>query len=74
MWVEGENGSVKWSPIKFLRSSVCLLSSSESEDIDIDKCLSLDFQVKGGVPGFDIETVDSFFCAPIANRTRSRMK
>ena len=74
MWVEGKNGSVKWSPIKISRSSVCLSSSSESEDIDIDQCLSLDLQVKGGVPDFDIEIVDSFFWAPIAKRTRSQIK
>ena len=74
MCVEGVDGTVKWSPIKISRSSVRLSSSSEGEDIDIDRCLSLDFQVKDGVPGFDIETADSSFWVPIAKRTRSQMK
>ena len=55
MCVELSEGGVKWSPVKVSRKSMRVSSSSDSEDIEPDKCLSFDCQVKHGVPGFEVE-------------------
>ena len=48
--------------------------SSGASDLDINKCLSLDYQPREGVPGFEIETKEDLFWAPVAHRTRKRLK
>ena len=74
--VESDGGTSTWSPIKISKRHVKPASSDTSDDdIDIDDCLSFDYQLRDGVPGFEIETRDDCFWAPILNRrTRSRKK
>ena len=44
-------------------------------DTYISVCsLALDYQPRDGVPGFEVETRDDLFWAPVANRTRKRLK
>ena len=45
-------------------------SDMSDEDIDIDDCVSLDYQPVSRVPGFEI-TKDDIFWALIAHRTRT---
>ena len=37
-------------------------------------CLSLNYQPVHGVPGFEIETADDTFRAPITHHTRARVQ
>ena len=48
--------------------------SSGASDLDINECLSFDYQPREGVPGFEIETKEDLFWAPVAHRTRKRLK
>ena len=43
-------------------------------DIDIAECLCIDYEPLGGTPGLSVETVDDVFWAPVAYRTRKRLK
>ena len=71
----GSAGKRSWTPIKISKRRVRTATSDTSdEDIDIDDCVSLDYQPVSGVPGFEIETKDGIFWAPIAHRTRTRLK
>lgn len=74
--VERGDGSFSWSPVKISRSAVKVgdVDSSECSDIDIDECLSLSYHPREGVPGFEVETQEDAFWAPIAHRTRKRLK
>ena len=74
--VESDGGTSTWSPIKVSKSRVKPASCDTSDDdIVIDDCLSFDYQLRDGIPGFEIETRDDCFWAPILNRrTRSRKK
>ena len=59
-------------PVKISRSAVKVgdVDSSECSDIDIDECLSaLSYHPREGVPGFEVETQEDAFWAPIAHRT-----
>ena len=70
------DGSFSWSPVKFSRSA-CKVGEptfSEDSDIDIAECLCIDYESLGGTPGFSVETVDDVFWAPVAHRTRKRLK
>ena len=51
-----------------------LVASSDDSDLDSNDCLSFDYQLGDGVPGFSIETNDDEFWAPVAHRTRRRLK
>ena len=67
--------SFSWSPAKFSRRAVKVGSgSTESSDLDIDECLSIDYQPKEGEPGFEVETKDESFWLPVTYRTRTRSK
>ena len=67
--------SFSWSPVKFSRSAVKIgVRSTESSDVDIDDCLSIDYQPRNGVPGFEVETKADSFWSPVAHRTRSNKK
>ena len=46
-------------------------SNSSDDDIPIDDCLMLDYQVVNGAPAFEIETKDDTFWVPIAHCTSS---
>ena len=50
------------------------VDSSECSDVDIDECLSLSYHPQEGVPYFEVETWEDAFWAPIAHRTRKRLK
>ena len=45
-----------------------------TSDFDSNDCRSFEYQPRDGVPGFDIETNDDGFWAPIAHCTRRRLK
>ena len=74
--VDRGNGSFSWSPAKISRSAVKIgiEDSSGASDIDIDDCLLLDYQPRDGVLWFEIETQEGVFWAPVAHRTRKRLK
>ena len=73
--VEQVDGISTWSPIIVSKRRVKPASSDTSDDdLDVDDCLSFDYQLRDGVPGFEIETRDDFFWTPISHRTRSRKK
>ena len=64
-----------WSPAKISRRAVKVgTGSTESSDLDIDECLSIDYQPKEGESGFEVETKDESFWLPVAYRTRTRSK
>ena len=48
-------------------------SDTSDDNISLDDCLSLNYQPVHGMPGFEIETADDTFWAPIAHRTRARV-
>ena len=48
--------------------------SSGASDLDINECLLFDYQPREGVPGFEIETKEDSFWAPVAHRTRKHLK
>ena len=48
--------------------------STKSSDVDIDDCITMNYQTRNGVPGFEIETKEDAFWSPIAHRTISRKK
>ena len=68
-------GELPWTPRKLLSKSrvkAVIVDSDTSEDeVCLKDCLSLDYRPHDGVPGFDIETGNDSFWAPIAHRTRS---
>ena len=67
--------SFGWSPAKISRRAVKVgTGSTESSDLDIDECVSIDYQPKEGEPGFEVETKDESFWSPVAFRTRTRSK
>ena len=70
--------TTSWTPIKISRRKVRPVDSTsvsnDDEDIPPDNCLSLSYQPVDGVPGMEIETADEVFWAPIAHRTRGRLK
>ena len=74
--VRDDDGKLCWSPIKVSKRAMKVgqVASSDDSDLDFDDCLSFEYQPRDGVPGFDIETRDDGFWAPIAHRTRSRLK
>ena len=74
--VRDDDGKLCWSPIKVSKRAVKVgqVASSDDRDLDSDDCLSFEYQPRDGVPGFDIETRDDGFWAPIAHRTRSHLK
>ena len=39
--------------------------------LDIDECASIDYQLREGEPGFEVETN---FWSPVAHRTRTKSK
>ena len=51
-----------------------MTDSSGESDLDIDECLPFDYQSRDGVPGFNVETKDDSFWAPVSHRTRRRLK
>ena len=64
-----------WTPIKISRSRIRAANSDTSdEDVCIDECVCLGYQLVDGIPGFDISMKggDSFW-SPIAHRTRTRV-
>lgn len=79
--VENGVGKLLWSPIKISRTCVKPASDSESSDVEPLKppeIGSITFEIRHGVPGFEIETAndddDDVFWIPVAHRTRSRLK
>ena len=71
-----ESGEMSsWTPIKISRSRIRAANSDTSDDdILVNECLSLDYQPVDGEPGFEIETNDDTFWAPVAHRTRTHLK
>ena len=49
-------------------------SDTSDDNVSLDDCLSLNYQPVHGVPGFEVETADDIFWAPIAHRTRARAR
>ena len=49
-------------------------SVSSISDVDPSECLCLEYQMRGDVPGMEIDMTDDSFWVPIACRTRSRQK
>ena len=49
-------------------------SDISDDNISLDDCLSLNYRPVHGMPGFEIETADDTFWAPIAHRTRARVR
>ena len=74
--VHDDDGKLCWSPITVSKRAVKvgLVASSDDSDLDSNDCHSFDYQPRGGVPGFFVETNDDGFWAPIAHRTRRRLK
>ena len=73
--VDQGDKSFSWSPAKISRRAVKVgTGSTESSDLYIDECLSIDYQPKEGEPGFEVETKDESFWLPVAYRTRTRSK
>ena len=67
--------TVSWTPIKISRNHIRTVTSDISEDdVDINDCTCIEYQPVNGVPGFEIATKDDTFWAPIAHRTRTRLK
>ena len=67
--VEQVDGTSTWSPIKVSKRRVKPASSDTSDDdLDVDECLSFDYQLRDGVLGFEIETRDDFFWGLISHR------
>ena len=50
------------------------VDSSECSDIDINEYFYLSYHPREGVPGFEVETQEDAFWAPIAPRTHKRLK
>ena len=68
----GDN-SFSWSRVKFSRRAVKIgAGSTESSELDSDDCLSIDYQPRNRVPGFEVDTKSDSFWSPIAHRTRSK--
>ena len=61
--IDRGDSSFSWSPVKFSRSAVKVgVGSTESSDLDIEECVSIDYQPRHGVPGFEVETwTDTFW-------------
>ena len=76
MCVDRSDGTFSWSPIKVSRSAVKVGNedSSGASDLDINECFSFDYQPRDGVSGFEIETKEDLFRAPVAHRTRKHPK
>ena len=49
-----------WTPIKISRSRMRVAdsNSSDHDNIAVDDCLMLDYQVINGTPGFEVEMKD----------------
>ena len=47
---------------------------SKDNDLDVSECLSIDYEPVNGSPGFNVETKDDEFWAPVTYRTRKRIK
>ena len=61
-------GTSSCTPIKISRSRVQAADSNTSDDdVCLDDCQSLHYQCVDGVPGFEIESSDDTFWAPIAH-------
>ena len=61
-----------WTPIKISRSRMRVADSNSSDDdISVDDCLMLDYQVVNGAPGFEAEMKDDTFWMPISHHTHS---
>ena len=65
-----------WSPVKVSQKAVMPVSAETSDsELDISDSLCLDYQMRHGVPGLEIETSnDDVIWVPIAHRTWSRLK
>ena len=48
--------------------------SGGASNLDNDECFSFDYQSREGVTGFEIETKELLFWAPVAHRTQNRLK
>ena len=81
--VESGDGKLSWSPIKMTSNCVKAVSDTDSssdspdEEFIPSECLSVSFERRFGVPGFEIETSadnDIAVWVPVALRTRSRLK
>jgi len=49
-------------------------SDTSDDNISLDDCLSLNYQPVHGMPGFEIETADDTFWAPIAHCTQASVR
>ena len=58
---------------KLVRNAVKVgaANSSGDTDLDIDHCILFDYQIRDGVPGFDMETKSDDFWVPISHWTRN---
>ena len=66
--VQSGDGKLSWSPMKVSKSAVKVgIHSSSGDSVDIDHCTSFDYQVRDGVPGFDVETKSDDFWVPISH-------
>ena len=67
MIIDRGDNSFSWSCVKFSHHAVMVgAGSTESSDLDIDDCLSIEYQPRDRVPGFEVDTKSDSFWSPIA--------